>query len=449
MPSPFDTTPHVETLAPQNRGHARAAIALWVLGIACFALWIGWWARSMKIDRLAYGQATWVHPLPFLGGDFRVHIDHVSRLWAAGRDFYLDPCCPRACREQPFAPTVPRLFTWVRFFDTKTATRVWIGSLAAIVVLASAVVACKRLSLGLKTPPWPVLAALLGFCTPFVTAMERAQIDPIVIPALFLAGWLLTRNGPHRATCELFAGALLGVFAWVKYYPALAFVGLLALKRGRAAAAFCVVFVGIGVIDLPRVREAIAMGTANANDHDNLRAHTNVVQHSIAKFWPRIWHESPFPAIAKIPGSAVAACSLGMPMLLLAARVARSPARDRLATPLLLWLTAAGTFALPYSNDYNLTALPIALLSVWSLRDHPAIHVAAMLMLPWWQPFIVPIEGPPLFVAKIAGLYAIAACIESRLTALESRMETRPSAIHAPWFKRRALHASLARKAIS
>jgi hypothetical protein len=404
------------------------------LGLAALALWAAWWVKSACQDRLAYGRHTWVPILPFLGGDFRVHIDHVSRVWAAGRDYYLDPC-DWICTQQPFGPMVPRLFGWVQFVETKTATRLWIAALGAIAVVAGAAVARSRRGNGLKSLPWPCLAALLTFSTPFVTAMERAQVDPIMLPALLAAGVLLNARNA-RGAAELAAGAILSTFAWIKYYPALTLLGLVALRRWRAAIAFAAVGGAIGLIDAPRIRQALTDASKLAQDGGDLNAHTHPVQHAIGKFWPRLWARTPWPSVGRVPGPLVSGFLLGPALVLVARRVGASPARDRLAGPLLVWITAAGTFALPYSNDYNLVFLPVAVLATWSARDPWPVHLALLALLPWWQPFALPIDGPPLFLAKLAALYASGVCLTRRAReASPAPHEPRRAAIPRPKYR--------------
>src|SRR5581483_6539177 len=68
---------------PRLLGVASTALAVWLL-----ALWVGWWGKSLRHDRLAYGRMTWTPILPFLAGDFKVHIDHTARILVRGGDIY-------------------------------------------------------------------------------------------------------------------------------------------------------------------------------------------------------------------------------------------------------------------------------------------------------------------------------------------------------------------------
>jgi hypothetical protein len=379
-------------------------------GIALLICWGAWWSQNFKADRLKFAEHTWVPTLPPLGSDFRVHTDHVARLWASGRDPYLNPC-DWVCSLMPYPPLIPRLFGWVTFFEPKRAAHVWIVALAAIVVASGIAASIVRKRCGIEQIPWPALAAIFAFSTPFLSAMERGQVDPLVLPVLFLSGWLLSSNARGG---EGAAGALLGAFTWFKFYPAVTLIGLLAMRRWRALGVFVVVALAIGFVDLQRLRPAISAGIFHAYAKQDPRLHTTPTQHAIGKFWPELWRNSPWPTVGNIPGPVMSLLLMGPIVLWVTTRFFRARAGGALAVPLLLWLTAAGTFALPYSNDYNLVFLPVAALAVWSERDRLIIQFALLLCLPWCQPFAVPIGGIPLFLSKLGGLYAVGACLEAR-----------------------------------
>ena len=82
----------------------------------------GWSCASVSTagDRLDVGLTLWTPSLPFLAGDFKVHIDHVARIQAAGIDPYHDTD-DRICAIYPYPPMLGRLFAWVTWFETLTA----------------------------------------------------------------------------------------------------------------------------------------------------------------------------------------------------------------------------------------------------------------------------------------------------------------------------------------
>jgi hypothetical protein len=382
------------------------------LGLALLAVWAGWWVESARRDRLVIGRLAWMPALPFLAGDFTVSIDHTARLFAAGGDPYRRD--DWVCAVFPYPPMVPRVFAWVSLVDTPTAARVWLSALAAVLAAGGVAAWKTRRELGLSPIPlsWALAAAL--YSTPAVMAMERGQCDPLAVPALVAVSWLLRRRSPGR---DVAAGALLGLTAWLKYYPGFAAVGLLALGRRRALAAFVAAAGLVGLIDLADVRRSVANGAAVSARVRALGPGACFPWgHSFDQGWPALWAAAPSPwrRLGSVPDPLVAAALILPAVALVSRRVGRARDPGPLVAPLLLWLTAAATFAMPFSTDYNLVPLPLAALAVWDRRDRPAVHAAMGALLPWWQPVALPVEGCWLFLVKLAGLYAVGASLAAR-----------------------------------
>jgi len=89
----------------------------------------------------------------------------------------------------------------------------------------------------------------------------------------------------------------------------------------------------------------------------------------------------------------------------------------------MLWIVAAGTYAPPISNDYNLTPLPLAVLSMWERRDGWIIGVPIAALALWWQPVSLPIPGWAMMVIKVAGLVGVAALLVRRATTIQLRRD--------------------------
>ena len=74
LDSPMDPRPdgtgRVDVSSSPRWPHAVGIAA----GLALIAVWVGWWTVSVRRDTLALGELTWVPALPFLAGDFRVHV---------------------------------------------------------------------------------------------------------------------------------------------------------------------------------------------------------------------------------------------------------------------------------------------------------------------------------------------------------------------------------------
>jgi hypothetical protein len=394
-------------------GRGRAAGLTAALGVGLLVVWVAWVVESVRRDRLVCGRSTWVTALPFLAGDFRVSIDHVARLYARGADPYHMADTDWICAVYPYPPVVTRAFAWVSLLDAPVSAWVWLAGLAVILAGGAVGSWATRRELGLTPIPLPVVAAAVAFCTATVMAVERGQCDPLAIPAMGAAAWLLRRGTPGR---DLAAGGILGLTAWLKYYPGLAALALLPLGRRRAFAAFVAVAGLIGVVDRAEVALSMRAGRAAAGQVIHSGPTFSPTGHSVAECWPKLWCRTgrPWRYFAKVPGPVVAAALLLPAAALVSRRVGRATDPGPLVWPLFLWLTALATFGLPVSNDYNLVPLPLAALAVWDRRDRPVVHAATALLLPWWQPFALPIDGRVLFLTKLAGLYAVGASLAAR-----------------------------------
>ncbi len=380
------------------------------LGWGLILLWVGGWVVSFQQNRFLLGSASWVPMLPMIAGDFQVHIDHVARVQAAGIDPY-HVTGDWVCGLYPYPPMIARSFAWVIFFNTPTAAFLWQGTLALIMGISGVAVARSRCDLGLDSIPRPVLIAALLFSTPVIFAIERAQSDPMILPALILAAWLLRRKA---SWADIGVGALLGLMAWLKYYPALAVMVLLVMGRRSAMVAFVVIVALVGIADRDGIRESIHHAQGIQSAASAVRHPVHDATHSILENWHHLRFVRRSPILRQIPAE-VAAVVILLPILTLVSfRVSRSPRRDALIFPSLCWLVALATFALPYSNDYNLTPLPVAALMVWSRRDRWPVHLLLLASLLWSQPFRLPLSGDMMLGFKLAALFGVGLSLAAR-----------------------------------
>ena len=407
---------------------------LTVLSVVVLGLWAAWWVESVRRDTLAFGGSTWVPALPSLAGDFRLHLDHIARLSASGVNpyFYRDDF---ACSVYPYPPMVPRLFAWVNLATPEAAVKIWLAALAAMIA-GGAVVALRvrrELRLG-RVPPALGVAAVL-FSTPAVLAMERGQCDPLAVPALAVMAWLLRRRS---AWADPAAGALLGLTVWLKYYPGAAAVGLLALGRYRALAAFVAVAGVVGFVDRAEIRQSIDNGKTAAVLFGDKVPVCHPTKHGIVEGWPALWFRTRLRKLRAVPGPLAAAALLIPAAAVVCRKVGKAADPGPLVLPLFLWLTAATTYAMPWSNDYNLVLLPLAALAVWDHRDPKAVHVCLALSVVWCQPLALPWAGGKLlFVLKLAALYAVGASLV---------VKARGTADKDPWFVHAAESSALDRR---
>jgi hypothetical protein len=380
-----------------------------VVGLGLIGLWVWLWVESAREDHLALGQSTWVPALSFLAGDFKVHIDHVARIQAAGIDPY-HKFDDWVCGLYPYPPMIGRIFHWVVLFDPLTASRVWQAAIGSFLAAGCLVAWRTRRELRLDPIPLALMVGVVLFSSPALFVMERAQCDPLIIVPMIAATWLLRRK---NGWADLVAGGVLGFTAWVKYYPGLAVVALISLGRGKAVAAFVVVAGLIGIVDYEGFRESVERGKQTMIAMTGPHRAVHSMKHSIVENW-ELFDFVKNNALVKIPGIVVAAALLLPAVVWVSRKVAKSADSGAVLFPYLLWLVAVATFGMPYSIDYNLTALPIATLAVWDRRDRTWIHLAIVASMVWSQPFWLPIDGQILLVLKLGAIYAVGAAIAAR-----------------------------------
>ena len=392
---------------PARAGWGRVgSVVGWVL----VGVWAAWWVVNIHRDTMWQGTRTWVPPLAFLAGDFKVHIEPVARSQALGVDPYTRTD-HWAFALYPYPPMVGRVFGWVRRFDPATAATLWQVGIAACLTAGSVAAWRARGTLGLGRVPFSLVLAATVWCTPALFAMERGQADPLVLVPLVISGWLLVRGA---ARADLAAGAILGAAAWLKYYPGLLVVAPLALGRWRAVVAFAVVAAAIGAHDRAGFVRSIRNGQTTAHLMADKVRYVHPTKHSLVESWPALGvvHRSRW--LRTVPGPVAALVLLVPALVLVAHRVGRCPDNGPLVVPLMLWILALSTFAMPYSLDYNLVALPLALLAVASRRDPWWVWVALAGFALYGQPWAVPMRGQTLLFVKLGTLYVAGACLVRR-----------------------------------
>ena len=436
----MDATPLSRALRLRFDGqtlHRQPRIFITVLAIALIGLWAAWWVESVRRDTLAFGPSTWVPALPFLAGDFKVHIEHVSRIRASGVNPY-HKANDYACAVLQYPPMIPRVFSWVAWFDVPTTVRVWIATQGLILTAGALAVWRARRVLGLVEIPPAVMVVAVVFSTPAIYAMERGQSDPLILLPFIASAWLLGRRG---AWPEIAAGCLLGATAWLKYYPGVTLFALLALGRRKALAGFVVVAAVIGLVDHDGIRQAIQNGArVKSVLKYNRPPYIHQAEHWIVSAWNSNSFVRAYTPLRRTSATLIELALLLPLVVVVSRKVARSKEPGPVVLPYFLWLTAATTFALPGSNDYNLVVLPLAALAVWDPRDSWRVHLTlGLLLLTWWQPFRLPLNGQVVMIVKLAGLYATGACLVARVhrvPALAGPMHAwHPAAIsvaHAP-----------------
>ena len=368
-------------------------------------VWCVWWVGNLLLGRMVFAEYSWIR-LPAFGVDFEFHVDKPTRMWLAGGDPYADKD-----RMFSYPPIVLRLYTWVALTTPQLSFRIWMVVAAIFAALGAIAAARWRDRLGLETVPSSLAVALILFSTPVLFAVERANYDLLIIPCVVGAAILMQRKSENA---DAVAALLLAIAIWAKLYPGLLLVAVLALRRWHLLAwliAWCAL---IGLSDLPELRRFLQNNDIHLNTAYALsRAFPEIHpwNHPLSAIWVSLSNGTPF---ARIPGLLAAALVI-LPLLAWVAwSVFRSPRRDDLTLPFMFWAVAAGTYAPPVSNDYNLAPLPLVLLATWSGRDGWTIGLAIAALALWWQPFTLPASGGIVLLIKIAGLAAAAAIVVRR-----------------------------------
>ncbi len=404
-------------IPPPSPGRPDARPArpiLLAVGLVALALWGGWGLKSLKQDRLAYRHWVGFDALPFLGGDFRVHIDHTARVVAAGDTPYTARLGERAdadvCAKFPYPPLVPRLFAWVSLMSPRAASIVWIAVSAGLIAGAGLAAARTRRELALVDVPAPLLVAGVLFSLPVLFCLERGQGDSLVLPLVLLAAALLRRPGRWH---DVLSGLLLATAIWFKFYPGLLLIAVVALRRWTCLAAVVAGGVVIALADLPGALRSLENGQGVADWFWTIPT-VHPTMHSLTLVWRQLW-----PALGSPSGWRLVAMagSLGVllpPLMIVSGRIARTPGSERLYGPWFLWLVAAGTFVPPIANDYNLIGLPLAVAAVWDRRDRVAVQIAFGFLALWLVPYPLEIGGGLRFAFKLGGLFAVGSCLLAR-----------------------------------
>jgi hypothetical protein len=394
--------------APPARLRAPAAWA----GLAALLALALLWGLSARRDRLLGGRHTWVPCWTSLGLDFRANYDG-ARLWLAGGNPHMADLPHHGY--YPYPPVVLPLFAWCGLLSLRAATLVWLAALAGMATVAACLAWRTRCTLGLTPCPLPVvLAALLG-STPVLFALERGNCDLLALLLLVLAVAVLRRRS---AGGDVTAGSLLALGAWLKIYPVVWLLGLLALRRGRAALWVVVAGVALGLFDVSGVLLFAQHSPAALRQHTPLAwGLLPAYCHSLSGAWPLLWTGLLAP-LSRVPGTPAAWLVVLPGVLAVSFCVWRCPQRARLTYPYLVWLAGAASFLPLAAYDYKLFYLPLAALMLWDRHDPPVVHVLLAYLLLWWQPFYLPIETRLLLGCKLAGAAALGLCLIGRARAL-------------------------------
>jgi len=385
---------------------ARRAV-LSTLGLALLVLWGYWWATSIDRNKLVKSRNLWfasgaVLKMP-LALDLVVPGMREAKAWWSGGDPY--------AIGGVYPPHLYRLLGWTTLVSPRTAAAAWVVALGAMALAGGWAAWRTRRGLGLGEVSLPFVMLGVVVSTPVVFAMERGNCDLAILLTVVVSVALLRSRS---LAVEVVVGLLMANAMWMKYYPGLLMLGMVALRRWRVLPSFVLGGVAIGLIDHRGILACIESVKRWAPLIASTKGYFQPDTHSLSNTWAVFWEQTPLPLLARLPGS-VGAIGLMMPLAgWISSKVYRCPHRALLAFPYLIWLLALATFIPTIAVDYNLLYLPVAVLAVWDRRDPVVVHMMIGLLMLWWQPLALPIDGRVMLVVKVLGLVAVALSLAAR-----------------------------------
>jgi hypothetical protein len=398
-----------------------------IVGLVLLTLWTAIWVKSVHRNHLETQKYSYIPAMPFLDVDFDINY-YATRTWITGSDPYqgylrkgigqLEAIC-----KYDHPPVVLALFAWCLLVPHKLAVILWLSMQTGVFSLAVYLCWRSRHQLDLLTVPLPLLLAATLLSYPVVAEMERGNWNMLVLLFLIFSVWALRGQS---LVCDILAGTFAGIAAWIKIYPVLLFLGLLALKRWRAAGCFGIAVLLIG---LANVQGVLAFAT-NIKEPAVLTPDylgTFVPwTHTVSGSWLLFCSTVHMDWLSQLPGTAGWGLLVFPLMLWVSYGIAKVANPSPLMYPYFLWLTAAATYLPPIANDYSLIFLPLTVWAVWDRRDPVIAHVLMLLTLIWLQPIWLPQSSTFLWFSKLISLAGVAILLVRRASEqinLESQRE--------------------------
>ena len=408
-------------------------------GIIILLIWAGWWAGSVlahPLPRLLSGSAT--HPdrgitsmliWPFLGLDFHHNYAAVSS-WLHGANPYVHISGDPMNDNYIYPPLTLVAFLWVGLLPPESvSTRLaiprsggdfafsvcfpaiflWMAMIVLIVGFAAWRSWRVRQRLELPALPLPFLLAAALISYPVMFELERGNCD--VVPLLAIVALCIALESRRRLAGDVVAGLCVAAAAGVKPYAAILLLGLVALRRYRAAsfgvAVFALLVVALRSLFAPWFEIFRASGAFQTPNYMDF-------SHSLVVHWPLIWSDLGLPAVARVPPVPVVGSVVLAVILWVSWRVFRARPPAAVGWPYLLWLTATATLFSSVAHDYSLIFLPLAVLAAWDRRDPWRTQLCLLPMLLWWQPLYLGLHGLPWLLLKVASILLIGQLIRRR-----------------------------------
>jgi hypothetical protein len=397
---------------PSGRADTRFRLAS-ALGVVGLILWGALWLKTFDDGALPMGHRMWL-TVPGLAADFWSQSAYAAHLRFKGIDPYASEI-----HLLPYPPLVIRLFFWVHFFSIQNAIRVWFVAMAAVSVAAAVVAHRTRMKLGLSLPPLTISVLAVVASYPFLFQLERGNCDLITVFTILIALPLFSRG--DRAT-DFVAGAMLSIGPWVKLYPGLMGLGLVALRRRWAVLGFVAGGAAI-FLSMPAEtkRSFDVLGKVMLLTRDWAEQNEYPIwSHSLSNAWIVIaQHVSKatglrfverIPALAVAGGAAVAAIS---PICIRVFR--RGEVAAVLTYPLLLWICAVASCVPIIANDYSLVFYPLAVVACADIHDRWLARIGIVASLLFWQPFVIPISPWIVLSSKLLAIAGVGVSLWQRV----------------------------------
>jgi hypothetical protein len=388
---------------------------LLIVGLVLLSLWTAIWVKSVRKNHLVTENYSYIPGLPILDVDFDINY-YATRTWMAGGDPYqgylrkglgqLEAIC-----KYDHPPVVLALFAWCLLFPHKLAIILWLSMQTAVFSLAVYLCWRSRHQLDLLKVPLPLLLAATLLSYPVVAEMERGNWNMLVLLFLMLSVWALRGRSLF---CDILAGTFAGIATWIKMYPALLFLGFLALRRWRAAGFFAIAALLIGLANVPGVLGFAANIKEPAVLTPDYLGTFVPWTHTVSGSWLLFCRTVHLNWLSQLPGTAGWGLLVFPLLLWVSYWVARVPSPSHLIYPYFLWLTAAATYLPPIANDYSLIFMPLAVWAVWDRRDRLLAHVLMVLTLIWLQPIWLPQSSAFLWFSKLISLAGVALILVRR-----------------------------------
>lgn len=409
--------------------------SLLALGAVLLAVMACWWGAGLTqaVPNLPPGRAevdgkkfTHVLIMPFAGLDF--HHNYVGvRSWLRGQNLYVAMPGDPANEKYTYTPLTLAAFSWTARFAPShrlnlngpggafpfepafPAMLVWLTAIVSVIGWAVWQSWAARGALGLPAIPLIFVAGAVFASYPVIFEMERGNCNALPLLAILV---ILPALRWQRAWLgDLVAGLAVAGAIGIKPFAVVLLLGLVALRRARAAA-FALVWVAVWCALLWR-DVARWLEVARVTTEIQLSSYLDF-SHAVISHWTLLAADLGLAGMLSLRPTLVVALVMLAPVLAVSWRMFRAPEKVALAWPFLLWLAAMATFVSPVAQDYNLLFVPLAILSLWSVRDPLWIHAIVVLALVWWQPLYLGIAGWPWLLLKTVSVMLVGGLIWHR-----------------------------------